>query len=525
MTKARNEVLQICVYCQTGYVWECILRLKIFSYLNPLAGLLLLTLAAVAIDGYHLGADDSAIYVPAIKRVADPALYPFGAEFFMTHAHLSLFSDIVGQSARLTHLPVDTVIFLWHIAGVFLLLVAAWQLLGACFESQAARWGGVALLAALLSVPVAGTALSVMDPYLTARSLSTPATLFAVASFASGKTWRAAAWLLLTALVHPQMAMYGVVFLCLLTMLANRRTQPALAALSSPFPLLFDFQPSAGPAREALVSRSYFLVSNWMWYEWIGVIAPLAICWWLARRDTAGTKPAFRLLLRAILPFGLLFTFAGILLTASSHFENLTRLQPMRAFHLVYLIFFVFLGGLLGEHLLRRTTWRWAALFVPLAACMWFVQHDAYPASLHVEWPGGTHKANAWDEAFYWIRDNSPKNAVFAIDPGHMLRHGEDMHGFRAVAERSMLADAVKDSGAVSLFPQLAEHWKQQVNAQLGLEHFTAEDFRRLENLYPVTWVVTSQPTPPGCTCPYSKDGLSVCRIHADLPFATALIH
>ena len=89
------------------------------------------------------------------------------------------------------------------------------------------------------------------------------------------------------------------------------------------------------------------------------------------------------------------------------------------------------------------------------------------------------------------------------------------MHGFRAIAERSMLADAVKDSGAVSLFPNLAEHWKQQVEAQQGLEQFQPEQFQKLASLYPVTWIVTRQAAPAGFTCPYRNDGLSVCRIDA----------
>src|ERR1700676_3817945 len=132
-------------------------------------GLLLLAAVAVLIHGYHLGADDAAIYVPAIKSVADPSLYPFGSEFFMSHAHLSLFPDLVGDSARLTRLPVDFIIFAWHAASIFLLLLAAWRLASVCFVSSLARWGGVGLLAALLSVPIAGTALVIMDPYLTAR--------------------------------------------------------------------------------------------------------------------------------------------------------------------------------------------------------------------------------------------------------------------------------------------------------------------------------------------------------------------
>src|SRR5262249_3985310 len=142
---------------------------------SPLPGLSAITALAVLVHGYHLGVDDSAIYIPAIKRAADPNLYPFGAEFFMSHPHLSIFARLVVASARLSHLPIDTVIFAWHVASIFLLLLAAWQLIGVCFKTSHARWGGVALLAATLSVPVTGTALAIMDPYVTARSLSTPA--------------------------------------------------------------------------------------------------------------------------------------------------------------------------------------------------------------------------------------------------------------------------------------------------------------------------------------------------------------
>src|ERR1700686_3193295 len=141
----------------------------------------LIAFLSVLVHGYHLGVDDAEIYVPAIKRVADPGLYPFGSEFFMSHAHLSLFSDLVGDSARLTHLPINFVIFSWHVACVFLLLLASWRLLRVCFLNETSCWSGVALLAGTLSTPVAGTALVIMDPYLTARALSTPATIFSIA--------------------------------------------------------------------------------------------------------------------------------------------------------------------------------------------------------------------------------------------------------------------------------------------------------------------------------------------------------
>ena len=96
-----------------------------------------------------------------------------------------------------------------------------------------------------------------------------------------------------------------------------------------------------------------------------------------------------------------------------------------------------------------------------------------------------------------------------------MSRSGEDDHGFRAVAERSVLADNLKDSGAVSLFPELADRWKAQVQAQSEMEHFHLKDFENLATRYPVTWILTHRPDPAGLTCPYENQELAVCRIAA----------
>jgi hypothetical protein len=486
---------------------------------TPVIGLLLITAAAVCVQGYHLGADDAAIYVPGIKKAADPGLYPFGAEFFQSHANLSLFPNLVGGSARLTGLPADLVIFAWHLAGVFLLMMAAWRLVSACFENEPARWGGVALLATVLSVPVAGTALAIADPYVTARTLSTPATVFAVACFVSGRRRQAAAWWLFTALIHPQMSVYATAFLGCLSLphaqacARDARSPVSELAYFSALPFVFAFEPTHGAAREALLSRTYFFVSRWAWYEWIGVVAPLALLWWFSTVDLRGTRPAFRAMTRALVPFGLLFTGAAVLLTIPA-LQNYTRLQPMRSLHVLYVIFFLLLGGLIGEYAQGRQLWRWVALFAPLAVSLWLVQRSAYPASTHLEWPGA-EPANAWTAAFLWVRQNTPKDAVFALDPQYLLRPGEDMHGFRAVAERSMLADAVKDSGVVSLFPQLAGEWERQVQALAGWEHFQLADFERIGREFPVTWVVTRRPAADGLSCPYEKQFLAVCRIPA----------
>ena len=501
------------------------------SYLShhAILGLSLIAFLAVLVHGYHLGVDDAEIYIPAIKRAANPVLYPFGSEFFMSHAHLSLFPDLVGNSARLTHLPIDFVIFSWHVACIFLLLLAAWRLLRACFVNGAACWSGIALLAGTLSVPIAGTALVIMDPYLTARSLSTPAIIFTIACALSNRPLQAVAWLLLTALVHPQMSVYAIAFLGCLWLTRHFRLHAGLVAAPgltffSVLPFPFELHPAHGAAREALLSRTYFFVANWAWYEWIGVFAPLALAWWASSRKLNGTTPVFRSLLRTFVPFGLLFTVAGVALTSSPRLENFARLQPMRCFHVIYVIFFVMLGGLMGEYVLRSSVWRWLALFVPLGASMYFLQQSQFPSSLHVELPGYGYR-NKWNSAFFWIRRHTPKDAVFALDPNYMLLAGDDQHGFRAVAERSALADAVKDSGAVSLFPQLADQWKSQVQAQNGWEKFDRRDFERLAEHYPVTWILTRSPGPIGLECPYENEGLSVCRIDVRASTTISLVH
>ena len=479
-------------------------------------GCLGLTAAAVLVHGYHLGTDDAAIWVPTIKKAADPSLYPFGGEFFLHHASLSLFPLLLGRFARLTHLSSDAVIFLCHIAGIFLLLLAARQVLSACFESERARWAGVALLAAVLSVPVAGTALVIMDPYVTSRTLSTPFALFAIGSHLSERRWRAVVWLAVCFAIHPQMSLYAVVPLGLMELRRRRvavlEPVPVFGMLSLLWlPLPWDLEPAHDAARAALLSRTYFFVSNWTWYEWLGVIAPLGLLWWCARLPLRGKRPPVDGLLLSVVRFGLLFTVAGLLLVSSPRLENYTRLQPMRAFHLVYVVLFLIVGAVIGEYVLKGRRWRWAALFGPLAMGMWLIARDTFPNSSHVEWPGATPRG-AWCSAFLWVRDHTPKDAVFAVNPDYLRLSGEDMHGFRAVAERSVLADRVKDGGAVSLFPDLGTDWYNQLRAQSGWERFSLADFQRLARQYPVTWIVTRRSI-AGLDCPYRESGLAVCRI------------
>jgi hypothetical protein len=181
--------------------------------------------------------------------------------------------------------------------------------------------------------------------------------------------------------------------------------------------------------------------------------------------------------------------------------------------YLLYVLFFLFAGGLLGEYVLKNRVWRWAALFVSLCTGMFLAQRALFPASAHIEWPGASPK-NQWVQAFEWVRTNTPVDAIFALDPVHMSLPGEDSNGFRAIAQRSMLADAIKDGGAVTMFPPMAEEWLKQVQAQSGWKTFQAQDFRQLKEEYGVNWLVLQRPGVPGLDCLYHNAAVLVCRVN-----------
>jgi hypothetical protein len=483
----------------------------------------LLSLTMIAVQGYHFGVDDAAIYIPAVERIANPGLFPYGADFFLSHSRVSFFSNIVGALVRWLHVPLPWAVLGFHLLGIYLLLLAGHWLASLCFTRTRAQWAATLALASVLTVPVAGSALPIMDPYLTARSLSTPLTLFALAAILASRPAAAAIFLAVTALLHPQMAAYGVALAVLFSLLrpVPRRVpaeEEALASSVGSFGLFqrlpdgFHLGAAQEPYRQTLYSRTFFFAWTWTWFEWAGIVLPLAILFVIARMRFSAVTPAAVRLCRALLALGLISTAAFLLFSSSPNFDEFVRLQPMRSFQLIYIVMFLLLGGLIGEYLLQEKLWRWLLLFVPISIGMYCVDRSLYPASPHLEIPGRP-VTNPWLQAFQWVRDNTPQNAVFALPPRYLLMPGEDLHGFRAIAQRSMLADEVKDSGVASVFPQMAPEWEREQQLTQGWEHYTAPDFHALATRSPVSWVVVQPQQANGLDCPFHDAAVSVCRL------------
>jgi hypothetical protein len=460
------------------------------------------------IHGYHPGAEDAEIYLPGIEKMLHPELFPFNSQFFELHAHSTLFPNLIAASVRVSHLRLDTAIFVWQIASIFLLLLACWQLSARCFNDPKARWAGVALVAALLTLPIAGTALYIMDQYLNPRNLVAFAAMFAIVRVLDGKYLQAALFLLFAGSMHPLMSAFVFSF-CILLVGARKLSLPCFAALL-PFGISFAAPPKA--YQQVAFTHSYFYLTRWEWYEWLGVIGPMVILWWFTRLARSRQWSNVNLLSRALLIYELIYLALALVLDIPARFEALARLQPMRSLYLLYLLMLLLGGGVLVELVLKNRVWRWLALFVPLCAGLFVAQRMLFPTSAHIEWPWAQPK-NQWVQAFLWVRNNTPLDSIFALDPSYMNIAGEDEQGFRAIARRSRTADEVKDSGAVSMFPLMADEWLRQVQSQSGWSKFQLQDFRRLQAQYGVNWVVLQRPGLPGLSCPYNNEAVLVCRL------------
>ena len=479
----------------------------------PLATIALLTLVVLLVHGYHPLADDGAVYVTGIKKLASPSLYQSDAVFATSPTRFSIFAHVLAPLLHVGSLPV--LLLVCHLASIFLFLLGIRQVATRIFCDRRSCWGAILLAACCFSLPVAGTSLSIMDPYVTARSFSTPLSLFALAAVLDENWAGSSLWLGLTALVHPLMAGYTAVTMLTLA-LARRKMWRALALIPGLGWLLcgviflatYPADASIAYNRAAL-SRSYFFLSSWRWYEYPGLVIPLLLLGFAGFRSRLPWSARALAITATCLGGSALLT--SLCFVHRSGSLLLARLQVLRAFQSVYICGVLLAGGMLGrwtqQH--RRAI---ALLYLLVAGALFAGQRLTYPESSHVEWPDSKPR-NLWREAFLWIRDNTPRDAIFALDNDYIESAGEDAQGFRATAERSAVADWFKDGGIASNFPEAAVLWWQGSMATEQLNR--AGDEQRLARLQPlgVTWIVLPAEASTGFPCPFTNSRVRVCRL------------
>lgn len=502
-----------------------------------------LTLLALVLHGYHPYAEDGGLYVYGVKHLLDPALYPHGTAFVLEPMGYSLFAPLVAAVTRVSRLDLEWVLLSLYLATIWSTLLAAWMLASRCFLARTARAGAVVLMTCWLTLPVAGTALFLMDPYLTARSFSTPCTLLALAGVldftdpANDQRRRRRGFymllggLLFAGAMHPLMASYALwaAFILLCIRSSNRAVASwgtfglaSVALVAAAYLQRIAPTESVDYVRVAL-TRTYWFPADWAWYELAGLAAPLAILATFARKSsltpvnsdgTRGSHAQYALA-RMSLVLGVTAWLAAMFFARSASTTHLlARLQPLRVFQIIYLVMLTFLGAKLGEFILRRSPWRWVAAIVLLGGVMLIAGRAAFPHSNPVEAPW-IQPQNRWVQAFVWIRENTPEDALFALDADYINAPGEDAQSFRAIAERSSLPDYSKDGGEASIAPTLTTLWTIGQSAQAGLSAPTETDAQRLAALTPlgVSWVVLQSNAITHLDCPYSNPEVRVCRL------------
>lgn len=466
--------------------------------------------------GFHPGLEDDGIYLAAVKANLNPALYPHNADFFRLQVQATVFDQFMAGFVRVTHMSVSWAELFWQLVSLFVVLWACYGIARRLFPEPRAQWAAVAMVSALFTLPVSGTALFLMDQHLHPRNLATALVLLAVGRVLEDRCWQAAPLLLLAFAFHPLMAALGISFCIFLTAALSETVPVRLRALRSStaaaVPLGWVFEPANAGWRKALDTHTYYYLYKWHWYEWLGALAPLALFWLLWRLARARSETRLARFALAVFAYGVFQQALALVMLTPASLIRLTPLQPMRYLQLVYFFMTLVAGGLLGKFALKSRAWRWAAFLLVFNGGMLWAQCAEFSASQHIEWPGRA-PSNPWLQAFSWIRNNTPADAYFALDPHYLEAPGEDYHGFRALAERSQLADAVKDAAAVTQVPELGPEWERQVTAEEGWRSFQIADFERLKQEFGVDWALVDLRQTAGLDCRWHNDLLAVCEI------------
>jgi hypothetical protein len=479
--------------------------------------ILLFTVLGFLVMGYHPGMEDDGVYLTAVKADLNPALFPHNADFFRLQLQATLFDSWMAHFVQWTGISLAWAELFWQFASLFVILWATARIAGKLFAESQAKWAAVAMVAAMFTLPVAGTALNIADQHLHPRNLATALILVAVSRILEDKRWQAVPLLMLAFVLHPIMAAMGISFcvfeaLSLTQQAARFQWRFAESTLASAVPLSWILEPVSPAWRQALNTKSYYFLFRWTWYEWLGALAPLFLFWVLGRVALRHGQTRLSRFALAVVAYGVFQQIVAMAILTPNSLERLTPLQPMRYLQLVYIFMALVAGGLLGRFLLKGRAWRWVVYLLVFNGSMFLVQWELIDDGAHLELPAMA-SANPWLQAFDWVRQNTPQDAYFALDPQYLAAPGEGFHSFRALAERSQLSDGIKDAAVVTQVPTLASAWQQQQSSQAGWTHLQLADFERVKEKFGVDWVLVAYPAAAGLGCRWHNDALTVCRI------------
>src|SRR5207244_2087721 len=245
-------------------------------------------------------------------------------------SHMSIVHQHLVATQRVFHFPFSVDILILYLLSVFLTLLACWRISRECFREPEARWAGVLTVAALLTIPVAGTSLYIADQYLTSRSLVTFAVLFAIESALNRRRTSWFVWSAIALCLHPLMAAFGISLSVIVWWMGRGILKDqSFVAIGAAFPVLNLLPVASHAYQQAVETRSYFFILRWQWYEWVGAVAPLLLLWLIGRWSARRSLRSAQTLANAVIVYSIIYLVATLIITIPARFETAARLQPM----------------------------------------------------------------------------------------------------------------------------------------------------------------------------------------------------
>ena len=484
--------------------------------------LLAISALTLLIHGYHPFADDAGLYVAGLEKLLDPTLFPVGMRFILSETRIESFYPLVIGVTKLLGGSLEGALLLLYLLTLIAFIYGAWYLSGLLTDCRFCRWFAVCLTGCFFTLPVAGTSIHIMEPYPGPRSIVAALSFFAVGLTLERRWFWLGVTLAASATMHPELTIFTGSFVLVLTLLQDGRARLALSACALALVIagaLYAFTAHAAASAAygvAQQSRTYIFLSDWHWYELLGVLLPLCLLAIAAARLRLSSV-AGRLCVACVLA-GTTSLVCSALFVHPAGPGLLARLQMLRMFELVYLVGVLLLGCGIGTFLVEKGRgWRSIGIgaLATLAAAMFFIQTAAFGHSNHLELPG-LKPRNGYEQAFLWIRDDTPRTAVFAADPMLVFAPGEDEQNLRAMAQRSVLAD-YKDEGLALVFPTDSGGWYKQFDAQTDIASMS--DAERIARLVPLgaSWMVLPAGVLTAMPCPYRNDVVLVCRLETQI--------
>jgi hypothetical protein len=476
---------------------------------NPRIGALLWVPGAIAFcllctmnsAGYRFGASDQALYLPAVLRHLDPALFPRDAPLIDTQARLMLNDEIIALAARATGLSLP-ILFLALYALTLIVLLAATARLGVHFYRS--RITGVALAAAVtLRHAIAKTGTNTLEGYFHPRQLAFALGLLAVAMFVERRHYRTLALMLVVAAMHTTTALWFGVWLTVAAWLGRPRWRPALAGSLIIAVLAASWLLWRTPFGDRLHrmdsdwlrvigDKDYLFPLAWPLTAWASNLAPLPVIIfaWRARRRTGLAFADETAVVVGALALGCVFFIS--LPFSAAHVALAVQLQVGRVFWILDLLATIYIVWALAEGTAAQVRLLRRASVVAAAIIVLSMIRGTY--TCFIEFPNRRIVAvdldhQDWRSAMAWAR-STPASTGWLADPVHAALYGSSV---RAAGQRDVLIDGMKDSALAIYDRGIAMRVAERRRALEENAWYTADGARALARRYGLDYLVTSE--------------------------------